>query len=211
MIWLKLAGATAALLYGLCTAFRKRTPLYYKIIFFAMASCFLGMGYCGLAQLLWPQGLQGFHVGYFGSLGMYFFLYSSYYGAINSLADDGTRRFHCYRVVALLVAAFTAAAAGAGIWLMGTGQRLLSTLVLIPVVATVYFSVKHLIFPDVEMGIIAAMRPFNAMVSVLCLLQAADLCLSAEGTGAWLRTVCTAVLLMLCLPVAHRGVQRWFM
>lgn len=211
MIWLKLAGAAAALLYGLCTAFRKKTPLYYKIVFFAMASCFLGLGYCALAQLLWPQGLQGFHVGYFGSMGMYFFLYSSYYGAINSLADDGTREFHRYRVAAFLVAALTAVSAGTGIWVLGTGQRLLSTLVLIPVVATVYFSVKHLIFPDVEMGIIAAMRPFNAMVSALCLLQAADLCLPAGGTGAWLRAVCMAILLMFCLPVARRGVQRWFM
>ena len=211
MISLELAGASVALLYGLYTAFRKHTPLYYKIVFFAMASCFLGLGYCSLAQLLWPQGLQGFHVGYFGSVGMYFFLYSSYYGAINSLADDGTRRFRLYRAAAFFVAALTAVLAGTGIWVLGTGERLLSTLVLVPVVATVYFSVKHLIFPDVEMGIIAAMRPFNAMVAALCMLQAADLCLPAAGAGAWVRAVCMAVLLAACLPVARKGVQRWFM
>ena len=206
-----MAGAAVALVYGLCTAFRKRVPLYYKIVFFAMASCFLGLRYCALAQLLWPQGLQGFHVGYFGSVGMYFFLYSSYYGAINSLADDGTKGFRRYRAAAFLAAALTACLATIGIWTMGTGQRILSTLVLIPVVATVYFSVKHLIFPDVEMGIIAAMRPFNAMVAALCMLQAADLCLPAAGTGAWVRAVCMAVLLAACLPVARMGVQRWFM
>lgn len=91
MIWLRLAGATAAFIFGLCTAFRPKTPLYYKIIFFGMASCFLGSCYEALAQLLRPSAAEGFHVGYFGYIGLFFFLYSSYYGAINSLADGGGR------------------------------------------------------------------------------------------------------------------------
>ena len=211
MIWLRLTGASAALVFGLCTAFRPKTPLFYKIVFFGVASCFLGSCYEALARLLRPSAVQGFHIGWLGYMGLFFFLHSAYYGAINSLADDGTRRFRLYRAAAFFVAALTAVLAGTGIWVLGTGERLLSTLVLVPVVATVYFSVKHLIFPDVEMGIIAAMRPFNAMVAALCMLQAADLCLPAAGAGAWVRAVCMAVLLAACLPVARKGVQRWFM
>ena len=30
MIYLRFAGAAAALVWGLCTAFRPRVPLYYK-------------------------------------------------------------------------------------------------------------------------------------------------------------------------------------
>ena len=32
MIYLRFAGAAAALVWGLCTAFRPRVPLYYKIV-----------------------------------------------------------------------------------------------------------------------------------------------------------------------------------
>lgn len=104
MIWLRLAGATAAFIFGLCTAFRPKTPLYYKIIFFGMASCFLGSCYEALAQLLRPSAAEGFHVGYFGYIGLFFFLYSSYYGAINSLADGGGRDYRRYRLAAGLAA-----------------------------------------------------------------------------------------------------------
>ena len=52
MIYLRFAGAAAALVWGLCTAFRPRVPLYYKIVFFGMASCFLGSCYEALARLL---------------------------------------------------------------------------------------------------------------------------------------------------------------
>lgn len=209
MTWLKLIGALIAFVYGLCTVFQKRTPLYYRIVFFAMTSCFLGVGYYALAWEIWPEGVQGFHVGYFGSIGMYFFLYSSYYGAINTLADDGTPRFRRYRMAAFLVAAITALLAGVRIWMAGS-ERILSTLILIPAVATLYFACKHWIFPDVEMGIIDAMRPFNAVVFVLCLLQVWELCMPDAGSVGWVRAAATGILLAVSLPVAHRGVQRWF-
>ncbi len=99
------AGAAAALVWGLCTAFRPRVPLYYKIVFFGMASCFLGSCYEALARLLEPSAAEGFHVGYFGYIGLFFFLYSSYYGAINSLADGGGREFRRFRLIAGLAAA----------------------------------------------------------------------------------------------------------
>lgn len=68
-------GRRPALVWGLCTAFRPRVPLYYKIVFFGMASCFLGSCYEALARLLEPSAAEGFHVGYFGYIGLFFFLY----------------------------------------------------------------------------------------------------------------------------------------
>lgn len=68
-------------MFGLCTAFRPRSPLFYKIIFFGAASCFLGSCYEALALLLRPSVVQSFHIGWLGYVGLYFFLCSSYYGA----------------------------------------------------------------------------------------------------------------------------------
>ena len=56
---------------------------------FGMASCFLGSCYEALAQLLRPSAAEGFHVGYFGYIGLFFFLYSSYYGASAASRTEG--------------------------------------------------------------------------------------------------------------------------
>lgn len=210
MIWPKLVGATIALIFGLCTAFRKRTPLYYKIVFFAMASFFLGTGYYALASVLLPEALQGFHVGYFGTIGMFFFLYSSYYGAINSLADGKEKCYWPYRFAAALLAGSLGLLALWRVWTMETGQHVLQTVLLIPIVATAYFAFKHLIFPDVEMGIIAAMRIFNAMIFGLCLLQLLEISFSLEGILGRGISLCSGLIAAFCLPAARNGVKRWF-
>ncbi|HIS96564.1 MAG TPA: permease [Candidatus Scatomorpha pullistercoris] len=210
MIWLRLAGATAAFIFGLCTAFRPKIPLYYKIIFFGMASCFLGSCYEALAQLLRPSAAEGFHVGYFGYIGLFFFLYSSYYGAINSLADGGGRDYRRYRLAAGLAALAVCAAGLCGAWLRSE-QHLLLSIFTLPVTMAAYFAAKLLIMPDVELGITAAMRPFNALALGLCAVQLLEFCWSFGGAAGWLIAALDGLLLAASLPVARKGVRRWFM
>lgn len=209
MIYLRFAGAAAALVWGLCTAFRPRVPLYYKIVFFGMASCFLGSCYEALARLLEPSAAEGFHVGYFGYIGLFFFLYSSYYGAINSLADGGGREFRRFRLIAGLAAALIGVSGLCGAWL-ASEQHVLLTIFILPVTMAAYFAAKLLIMPDVELGIIAAMRPFNALVLVLCVVQAAEFCFAPGGAAGWALAACDGVLLALALPAARMGVRKWF-
>lgn len=73
-----------------------------------------------------------------------------------------------------------------------------------------YFAAKLLIMPDVELGIIAAMRPFNALVLVLCVVQAAEFCFAPGGAAGWALAACDGVLLALALPAARMGVRKWF-
>lgn len=209
MIWLRLAGAFAALLFGLCTAFRPKTPLFYKIIFFGVASCFLGSCYEALASLLRPSAVQGFHVGWLGHVGLFFFLYSSYYGAFNNLTDSGEREFRKYRLAAAAVAA--------GVLVLGVSGALwrwehpvLLSLFALPVTMAAYFAAKLLFMPDVEMGIIAAMRTFHALALLLCVVQLAQFCWSPAGLTGWLLAAADGALLLAALPVARMGVRKWF-
>lgn len=209
MIWLRLAGASAALLFGLGTAFRPKTPLFYKIIFFGAASCFLGSCYEALALLLRPSAVQGFHVGWLGYVGLFFFLYSSYYGAINSLADSGDREFRKYRLAAGAVAAAVLALGLSGALWRGE-QPVLCSLLTVPVTMAAYFAAKLLLMPDVELGIIAAMRPYNALVLLLCAAQLAQFCWRPAGLIGWLLAAAEGLLLLAALPVARMGVRKWF-
>lgn len=200
-------GALLAVLYGSCTAFRKKTPLFYKILFFAALTCLMGNIYTFLYELLWPED-GGFHVGYLGYLGMFFFLYSSYYGAIDSLADGKQPELRRFRAVAGIAAAVFLI--GSGLLIYTAGKALWLYLLVIPMSFTLYFAIKHLVIPDVDMGIIKVMRPYNALIACLCVCMAVRF-LSASGSMAETAgSIGTGLLLAACLPVARNGVKKWF-
>lgn len=73
------------------------------------------------------------------------------------------------------------------------------------------FSIKHLILPDVDLGIIRVMRPYNACVIVFCMVQVllqAPACSGLDIRAAG--SVLSSVLLMTLLPMAEMGVRKWF-
>lgn len=78
-------------------------------------------------------------------------------------------------------------------------------------VLSAYFAAKHLLLPDVEMGIIRVMRPYNVCVLLLCLCRVLGQLPglpAAVSETAWAGGCC---LLLLLLPAAERGVRKWFM
>lgn len=204
----ELIGALAASVYGCCTVFRRKTPLFYRILFFAVLTCLMGNVYTVLYGLLWQPGDTGFHVGYLGYIGMFFFLYSSYYGAIDSLADGKQPALRRYRLAAGIAAG--AFFIGSVLLMVFSGKAFWMYLMVIPMGFTAYFAMKHLIIPDVEMGIIQVMRPYNAVIIGLCVSMMLRM---ISASGSVLETVsgiCTGLLLAFCLPVARNGVRKWF-
>ena len=203
----QLVGALVAAAYGAATTITKRVPLFYRIIFFALATYLTGCAYTVLYELLWQPAEAGFHVGYLGTMGMFFFLFSSYYGAMDSLVDGGQAELRKYRLAALTAAlAFFAGALALALWL---DRGLWLALVVAPMAATLYFAVKHLIIPDVEDGIIRVMRSYNAIVAAMCFCMVASL-LVPDGPFGMAFAVCVGILLAACLPVARAGVRKWF-
>lgn len=201
-------GVLAAAVFGLCTAFRKRTPLFYKILFLSMATCLIGTVYSLLYDFLWTQTYFGFHVGYFGFVGMFFFLYSAYYGAYDSIADGDEPSIRKYRLTAKI---FTAVYFCVSVFLLLLFKKGLWMLcVHIPMTFTFYFAVKHLIVPDVEMGIIKVMRPFNAVIIGICLLMSGYFYAFPHTQLKTIFAVATGCLLAIVLPVARNGVRKWF-
>lgn len=203
-----LFGALIASVYGGYTAIRHKAPLFYIILCLAMVSCLMGCVYTVLYQMLWMSEDNSFHVGYLGIAGMYFFLYSSYYGAIDSLADGGEPVHRKYRMTAFLVAAIYFMVSLFAIVTMQYGYWIL--ILIVPMSGTLYFALKHLLIPDVEMGIIRVMRPYNALICVLCIVMTA--CFMTISHTMW-HSVCSigsSVLLIATMLVARNGVRKWF-
>lgn len=68
-----------------------------------------------------------------------------------------------------------------------------------------------MILPDVDLGIIRVMRPYNACVIVFCMVQVllqAPACSGLDIRAAG--SVLSSVLLMTLLPMAEMGVRKWF-
>ena len=210
MIILRLAASLAALVWGGALCARRKQPLFFKILLFAAASYFLGALFEGCWLLVYGAVPGGFHVGYLGCVGMWFFLFSSYFGAIDRLSDGGERRYLPYRLAALLA---PVAVLGLTIWSVirwGAAASLPLLLLVIPMGATLFFALKHLL-PDVEMGIIRVMRPYNALVLLLGLCQMVTRMPGVSGAAALAATVLTSLLLVAMLPTAEMGVRKWYM
>ncbi len=203
-----LSGALVSSVYGCCTVFRRKTPLFYRIVFFAVLTCLMGSVFTLLYGLLWRRSDTGFHVGYLGTVGMFFFLFSSYYGAIDSLADGRQPELRRFRVAAGIAAAVFFV--GSALLMYLSGKAFWTYIVVIPMSFTVYFAMKHLIIPDVDLGIIKVMRPYNAVIVGLCVSMTLRM---ISRPGSVLETasgICTGVLLAVCVPAARNGVRKWF-
>ena len=203
-----LIGSFLAVIYGGCTTFRSKTPLFYKIIFLGMLTCFMGNVYTVLYELLWEQGSNEFHVGYLGYIGMFFFLYSSYYGAIDSLADGKEPELRRFRIAAKVIAVGFFIFSTILIFLFDKGIWIL--LLLIPMSFTLYFAMKHLIIPDVEMGIIKVMRLYNSVIISLCIFMMLNIFLHDIKILGTILSICSGILLTVSLPIARNGVHKWF-
>lgn len=186
MIPLRLGAALVSVCLGVVLCTRRKQPLFFKILLFAAASYLLGALFEGCWELIYGNAPGGFHVGCLGYVGMWFFLFSSYFGAIDRLADGGEPMYLPYRLAAL----------AAPLAVLGL---------------TLYFALKHLLLPDVETGIIRVMRPYNALVILLGLGQTAMLFPGLPGTAQPVVTLLVCVLLTAMLPTAEMGVRKWFM
>lgn len=192
-----------ACIYGIVTVLRPKTPLFYKIVVYGFCSYFLALAYSFLFAVLFP-GNAGFHAGFLGYVGTFFFLFSSYFGALDRLADGGEARYRWYRITALIPAAF----------IVISGSDLWDRILLLPASGTAWFACKHLILPDVDMGIIRVMRPYNSIILLFCLIQPFVMKITVRGLYESfpdiVLTLLNLVLAALAMPVARRGVQKWF-
>lgn len=210
MTALPLVAASVAVAYGIWACTRRKQPLFFKILLYACASYGMGALFTASYALVYQTTPTGFHVGLLGYVGAYFFLLSAYFGAIDRLADGGERAYRLYRLAALLA---PLAVAGVTMWSVsqaGWAAALPLLPLTVPVGLTLYFALKHLILPDVELGIIRVMRPYNTCVIAFCLCEMISRLPMLDPAVQTVAQCAACLLLVALLPVAERGVRKWF-
>ena len=156
---------------------------------------------------------SGFQLGVFGVIGSLLFLFSANFGAMDSLADDKSGEFIKYRLIALVapVAALVLDILFVGLTDLPRSVKIASALVTVFVMQASYFHLKHLIFPDVDFGIIKCLKPYNLLAllyTFLCMAEMVVIGLNNEIGILIVGAMIGAVLIGIVISV-ERGINKW--
>ena len=191
---------------------RPRKPLYSMMIVMGLGCFAIGKVYTLTRQLTGLETSGIFHVGILGTVGAFAFFFSSNFGQIDSLVDDGSRGNMIYRIIPL-----TAVAAMTGIYAFillspaAAAEKITDGLALSAAAAAGYYHLKHLLIPDVDNGIVKCLRGYNALALIFGFGAALELTASAYSLERLGYAACAAesIVLVLIVPIMKRGVRNW--
>lgn len=200
-------------IYGGLKFFRPRQALYAQMITLALGCCAFGRLFY-IVRLLTTGYITGsVQLGFFGVIGSFMFFFSSNFGTLDSLLDDRTKAFRKYRVIALIAPAvfvvmYVLLFLIADISLM---WKILGAVMTFFVALSSYFNLKHLIFPDLDFGVVKCLRPYNLLVLIYSLSIFGE-CVGLSRNNAVLTLICcivSGVVSATMIPMIVRGLKKW--
>ena len=206
-----LVCATVGFAFGI-RYLKTRKALYAGMIVQGMICVVLGRLY--QCALLWTGGslTDNFQVGSLGVMGAFAFFFSSNYGQIDSLVDDGGKAFRKYRLIALIGPLYVVSMLVPILFSPATKAFKISCVIVsMAITNSSYFHVKHLVIPDVDFGVVRCLRGYNALAVTLSVMSMWEL-IALALNSQWLLIVsgvglCAAALTLV--PVMDRGVKKW--
>lgn len=155
--------AFAALIYGATEFIKPHKALYGKMITLAML-CIVFSRLSNIVRIVTLGNLyDSFQLGFLGGIGSFLFFFSSNFGTIDTMADDGSKAYLRYRLIGLIAPAVTICVYFIVFWVGDASLlwRIQGGMLMICVAPCSYFHLKHLTLPDVDYGIIKSLRPYN--------------------------------------------------
>ena len=99
--------AFAALIYGATEFIKPKKALYGKMITLAML-CIVFSRLSNIVRIVTQGNLyDSFQLGFLGGIGSFLFFFSSNFGTIDTMADDGSREYLKYRLIGLIAPVVT--------------------------------------------------------------------------------------------------------
>ena len=207
------AGALAGFIYGAILFFRPKKAVYAQMITFAVGCMAFGRLYQVIRLITVGDITSRFHLGMLGVIGSLMFFFSANFGLMDSILDDGSKEYRKYRLIPISVSALTLIIYL--VFFLFTKQPLLVKItaffISLFVTCASYYNLKHLIFPDVEFGVIRCQKTYNFLALVfelLCLLE-----MIAQSRDKAFMTLIIGILMGLILPAivvsVDRGIKKW--
>ena len=206
------AAAAIGFIYGIFRILIRKKPLFMKLPVMSLGCLSISFLYFIMQYLTRGEVPNGFNVGLFGLTGCFMFLFSCNYGQMDSLADDGNSALTKYRLLSwipipILICIFVP------VYLCGTPIVIIVgySVVMLFLVNAARFHFKHLIWPDVNYGVVRCIRGYNLTALILCFATA--VLLVAEYIGNEYLYLGAGIVMSVCciavLPIIEMGEKRW--
>ena len=208
-----LAATLFSLVYGMMHFFKKGKPLYMQTITLAMASHALGSIYHLCQTLTSEEVVEGFTPAYLGRIGFFLFILTASYGQLDRIVDDRTPKMRPAKIIALIAPVCAVLLYIFNLPVVDTPPitKIVYAMVWAPAIASVYFSLKHAIIPDLDFGFIKSIKPFNVLALLLSFSEL--LCLTAwnyyYGVPLAISAVVFGILCVCTIVAAKKGVEKW--
>ena len=200
------------LIYGARRFFKPKKPIFLQLVTCAVA-CMMYARLFHVLFVLVQGGLNlGFDIGMLGIAGSLMFIMSANYGQMDSLVDDGTRKFLLTRIIALIAPVIVI---GFFVLIFITIEyievRVSVAVVTFFMIPCAYYSLKHLIIYDVNLGLIRPLRPYNLLGILYAITIMMELFSMYNGVvPMYLVSMFIQGLITIAMvPVARKGVMRW--
>ena len=200
-------------IYGGLKFFRPRQALYAQMITLALGCCAFGRLFYIVRLLTTGYITDSVQLGFFGVIGSFMFFFSSNFGTLDSLLDDRTKAFRKYRVIALIAPAvfvvmYVLLFLIADISLM---WKILGAVMTFFVALSSYFNLKHLIFPDVDFGVVKCLRPYNLLALIYSVSIFVESCALSRNNELLTFICCcvTGLITAAMIPTVVRGFKKW--
>ena len=215
-LYLSLALTVAAAVgfgYGLFRFFRDESALYVRMIIFGVGCAMLGRLFETLLILVNGNLENGFHVGMLGIIGSFLFFFSANFGQMDSIVDDGSKKYLKTRLIS-----FVAPLVIIAVWVLIAVSKGVNRTTIPLGVETLfialasYYHFKHLIIQDISFGLIKAIRSYNLLSLIYALLCMAEMLVKSFNIPDFCIIIVNSlqfVLLLAFVPVLERGVKKW--
>jgi len=205
--------AFTGFVYGIVKFFRPRKAVYAQMITLAVGCMAFGRLYQVVRLLTGGSIIDEFQLGILGVIGSLMFFFSANFGAMDSLADDGSKQFLKYRLISL-AAPVTLAVIYLAFILFGEASvlaKITGAVITVFAMQASYYNLKHLIFPDVDFGVIRCLKTYNLLAllySLACVAEAVAISRSSE-TATFIICIITGLIVINIVPTAARGMKKW--
>lgn len=204
--------AGIAFLYGVANFFKRKKPLFAQLVTCALG-CFALLHLFSIVNLVCTRELPtGMNSGIFGLISAFMFLFCASFGQMDGLADDKSKKMLKYRLISLaapiliLVMCVLVVTRETLIYM-----KVLTALQYFMFAGAAYYNLKHLIIPDVDLGIIKAIRGYN-LLALLIDFAYALIFIGDKLSIPILSASCGIIISLLYLviiPIMKKGVKKW--
>lgn len=202
-----------AFLYGIVRFYRKTTPMYFRLLVWAVG-CYALKSLWGEINLLCGNQ-EPVNISVVGVIGCCWFLLSANLGTLDSIVDEHGASGRPARLIALAApSVMLLDLLWAGYSCRGSvpvGSLILTGIGFLPVLPASYFCLKHLLLPVDTFGFLRATRLCNLFGLLICVGSYAIVLLSLQGEASRLTVISLvqALLLVGLVYACERGRRLW--